>query len=86
MSLLIFFNLNVLGFPPSGVTVNAVAPGLIPTAMNAHLSADDLETFRLDTPLLRLGTPEDVADAVLYLANARFVTGQILCCDGGITI
>lgn len=71
---------------PSGVTVNAVAPGLIPTAMNAHLSADDLEAFRLDTPLLRLGTPEDVADAVLYLANARFVTGQILCCDGGITI
>ena len=71
---------------PCGVTVNAVAPGLIPTAMNAHLSHSDLEAFRSDTPLLRLGTPQDVADAVCYLANARFVTGQVLCCDGGITI
>lgn len=71
---------------PSGVTVNAVAPGLIPTAMNAHLSEEDLEAFRSETPLLRLGTPEDVADAVFYLAHARFVTGQILCCDGGYTI
>ena len=71
---------------PSDVTVNTVAPGLIQTAMNAHLSPEDLEAFRLDTPLNRLGTPEDVADAVLYLATARFVTGQVLCCDGGITI
>lgn len=71
---------------PSDVTVNAVAPGLIPTAMNAHLSADDLNAFRLKTPLQRLGTPEDVADAVFYLAHARFVTGQVLCCDGGYTV
>lgn len=71
---------------PSDVTVNAVAPGLIPTAMNAHLSHEDLETFRMDTPLNRLGTPEDVAEAVFFLANARFITGQVLCCDGGVTI
>lgn len=71
---------------PSDVTVNAVAPGLIPTRMNAHLTASDLESFRLETPLGRLGTPEDVASAVLFLAQARFVTGQVLCCDGGITI
>ena len=71
---------------PSEVTVNAVAPGLIPTAMNAHLSSEELEAFRLDTPLNRLGTPEDVAEAVFFLANARFMTGQVLCCDGGITI
>ena len=71
---------------PSDVTVNAVAPGLIPTAMNAHLSPEDLNAFRLDTPLNRLGTPEDVAEAVFFLANARFITGQVLCCDGGITI
>ncbi len=71
---------------PSDVTVNAVAPGLIPTAMNAHLSADDLDAFRLETPLQKLGTPEDVADAVFYLAHARFVTGQVLCCDGGYTV
>ena len=71
---------------PSGVTVNAVAPGLVPTAMNAHLSTEELDAFRLETPLNRLGTPEDVADAALYLAGARFVTGQVLCCDGGINI
>lgn len=71
---------------PSDVTVNAVAPGLIPTEMNAHLSPEDLNAFRLETPLNKLGTPEDVADAVFFLANARFITGQVLCCDGGITI
>lgn len=71
---------------PSDVTVNCVAPGFIPTAMNAHLSPEDVETFRMETPLNRLGTPEDVADAVYYLAQARFVTGQILCCDGGYTV
>ena len=71
---------------PSDVTVNAVAPGLVPTQMNAHLSASDLDSFRQDTPLGRLGTPEDVASAVLFLAEARFITGQVLCCDGGVTI
>ena len=71
---------------PSDVTVNAVAPGLIPTAMNAHLSKEDLAAFCSETPLNRLGTPEDIADAVFFLANARFVTGQVLCCDGGYTM
>ena len=71
---------------PSDVTVNAVAPGLIQTEMNAHLSAEDLRQFRLETPLCRLGTPQDVADAVFYLSQARFITGQVLCCDGGYTI
>ena len=71
---------------PSDVTVNAVAPGLIDTAMNAHLSEEDLAAFAAETPLQRIGTPQDVADAVFWLANARFVTGQVLCCDGGCTI
>lgn len=71
---------------PSGVTVNCVAPGFIPTAMNAHLDADAIEAFRLETPLLRLGTPQDVADCVHFLANAPFVTGQVLACDGGYTV
>lgn len=71
---------------PSDVTVNCVAPGFVPTAMNAHLSAADVEAFRLETPLNRLCTPEDVAEAVFYLAHARCVTGQVLCCDGGYTI
>ena len=71
---------------PSDVTVNAVAPGLIKTAMNAHLSSADLESFRNETPLNKLGTPEDVAEAIFFLANARFITGQVLCCDGGYTL
>lgn len=71
---------------PSGVTVNSVAPGLIRTAMNAHLTQAELDAFQSETPLNRLGTPEDVAEAVLYLASARFVTGQVLSCDGGYTI
>lgn len=71
---------------PEGITVNAIAPGLIPTQMNAHLSEDDMEAFRMETPLERLGSPEDVAEAALYLAGARFVTGQILSVDGGIVI
>lgn len=71
---------------PSGVRVNCVAPGLISTAMNAHLSESDLDAFRAEVPLNRIGTPEDVADAVLYLANARYTTGQVLLCDGGYTV
>lgn len=71
---------------PSGVRVNAVAPGFVPTGMNAHLSERDAETFREDTPLERFGTPEDVANAVSYLAQAEFVTGQVLSVDGGIVI
>lgn len=71
---------------PAGVRVNCVAPGLVPTAMNAHLSASDIEAFCAEVPLGRPGTPEEVADAVLYLAEARYTTGQVLCCDGGMTI
>ncbi len=70
---------------PSGVRVNCIAPGFICTAMNAGLSQDDVEAIRLETPLETLGTPEDVANAALFLAlgGARFVTGQVLCVDGG---
>ncbi len=71
---------------PSGVTVNCVAPGMIPTEMNAHLTPEELEAFRSETPLEKLGSPEDVACAVWYLANAPFVTGQILSVDGGMVI
>lgn len=69
----------------SGVRVNCVAPGFVGTAMNAGLSHDDVEAIRLETPLETLGTPEDVASAVFFLAlgGARFVTGQVLCVDGG---
>lgn len=71
---------------PSDVTVNCVAPGWIATNMTAHLSSEDLAAYLLDTPLGRVGTPEEVAQAIFYLAHARYVTGQVLCCDGGYTI
>lgn len=70
---------------PSGIRVNCVAPGFVPTGMNAHLGPEAVEGIREETPLLTLGMPEDVAAAVCFLAceDARFLTGQVLCCDGG---
>lgn len=73
---------------PSGITVNAICPGLIDTKMNANLSAADKKEIIAATPLNRIGTPQDVANAVEYLlsAKASFVTGQILTIDGGLTL
>ena len=71
---------------PSRIRVNAVAPGVIRTDMCAGLDADTLESLRLQTPVERLGRPEDVAKALLYLADADFVTGQVLAVNGGFVI
>ena len=71
---------------PARIRVNAVAPGLILSPMNAALSEDDLAAFRENTPLGQLISPEQVAQAVAYLADAEMVTGQILSVDGGIVI
>ena len=68
---------------PSGIRVNAVSPGMIDTEMNAHLSTEDKAVLAEDTPLGRVGSPEEVADAILYLARASFVTGQNLPVNGG---
>ena len=70
---------------PSGITVNAVAPGVIDTDMNAHLSDADKRALCDETPLCRIGTPEEVAAAILWLASdeASFVTAQVLGVDGG---
>lgn len=68
---------------PSGITANCIAPGVIASPMNAHLTADETNELIDSTPLGRTGTPEDVAAAALYLANADFVTGQVLGVDGG---
>ena len=56
------------------------------TDMCAHLDEDTLESLRQETPLLRHGTPEDVADAMAYLADAKFVTGQVLSVNGGFVV
>ena len=71
---------------PSGIRVNAVSPGLILTDMCANLTEQTLLDLQQQTPLERHGTPEDVAQAMLYLADADFVTGQVLPVNGGFVI
>lgn len=70
---------------PSGVRVNCVAPGVIRTDMLNCYTNDDLMELADQTPLNRLGTPEDVANAVLFLCSeqANFITGHVLSVNGG---
>ena len=68
---------------PSGIRVNCVAPGVICTDMCASVDPEILEGMAADAPLGRNGRPEDVAEAMEYLANAEFVTGQVLPVNGG---
>ena len=73
---------------PSGITVNAVTPGLIETAMNTNLSVEELNDFVESIPLGRMGTADEVAQAIYFLAseNADYITGQILGVNGGYVI
>ena len=71
---------------PSGIRVNCVAPGVIDTDMNAHLSKSDITALKEETPLGVIGTPSDVAGTVLYIAEAEFVTGQVISPNGGMVI
>lgn len=70
---------------PSGITVNAIAPGLIETDMNKSLSEEDKAAICEETPLMRIGMPKDVAEAALFLAShsASFVTGEVMNVSGG---
>jgi len=71
-----------------GITVNALAPGLIDTDMTKVLSGEIKEEYMRNIPLKRLGTPEDVANAVAFLASdeAGYITGQIINIDGGMVM
>ena len=73
---------------PSGITVNCIAPGIIQTDMNQALLPDVLDGLREETPLRRIGTPEDVARTILFLAgvSGSFITGQVLGVNGGFVI
>ena len=71
---------------PSGIRVNTVAPGVILTDMCAGVEPDILEEMAQEAPAGRNGTPEDVAAAMVYLADADFVTGQVIPVNGGYVI
>ena len=73
---------------PSNITVNCICPGVIDTEMNRNLTEEILEELREETPLCKIGTPEDIANAVLFLAGdtSSFITGQVLGVNGGLVI
>ncbi|MCG3197588.1 MAG: 3-alpha-hydroxycholanate dehydrogenase (NADP(+)) [bacterium] len=67
-----------------GIRINAVAPGVVPTPLYGELTGEQLQSLNHMQPLGRYGTPQDIADAVLYLVKASWVTGVILPVDGGV--
>jgi 3-oxoacyl-[acyl-carrier protein] reductase len=87
---------GIIGFTKSlarelasrNITVNAVAPGFIPTGLTDVLTDEQRQTIINNTPLGRMGTPEEIAWAVAFLAAERsgFITGQVLTVDGGLVM
>ncbi len=73
---------------PSNIRVNCIAPGVIDTDMMKSFDEDTRRELKEETPLLRLGTPKDIANAALFLADDKssFITGQILGVSGGFVI
>ena len=73
---------------PRGITANAVAPGFIETDMTHALGQEMMAQVQAQIPLQRLGRPQDVAAAVVFLASpqAAYITGQVLCVDGGLAM
>ena len=73
---------------PSGITVNAIAPGVISTEMNRNISEEIMSELKEETPIGRIGTPEDIAETALFLASpkASFITGVIISVHGGFVI
>ncbi len=75
-------------FGSRNITCNAVAPGFIETDMTAELSQELRDSVTSRSPIARLGTPEDIANAVLFLASPEsgYITGQVITVDGGLTL
>ena len=72
----------------SGIQVNCVAPGVIQTDMNSHLTVEEIDDLKEEIPLNRIGTPEDIAKTAFFLAsdNANYITGQVFGVNGGMLI
>ena len=68
---------------PTGIRVNAVAPGVIDTDMVQVLGQETLDYLAREIPLGRLGRAEEIAETVLHLVNAKYITGQVVTVDGG---
>jgi acetoacetyl-CoA reductase len=83
---------GIIGFTKSlaletaknGVTVNAICPGYILTEMTAEIPANVMEAIVSKIPMKRMGTTEEIAEAVIFLANANYVTGQCINVNGGV--
>ena len=73
---------------PSGITVNAVSPGLIETNMNSNLSVEELNDFVNEIPISRIGNADEIASAIYFLASedAEYITGQVLGINGGYVV
>ncbi|MDE6677776.1 MAG: SDR family oxidoreductase, partial [Ruminococcus sp.] len=73
---------------PSGIRVNCVSPGFIMTEMNSRFTAEELDSIKEEIPLGFFGTPEHVADSVVFLASdkAEYITGQVIAVNGGMVI
>ena len=68
---------------PSNIRVNSIAPGIIDTAMNSHLSQEDIENITSEIPLERIGDPHSISKCVEWLINDDYTTGQIISVNGG---
>ena len=71
---------------PSGIRVNCIAPGVIQTDMCANVSPETMEALAEENCVGRTGTPKDVAQAMVYLMDAEFVTGQVIAVNGGLVL
>ena len=68
---------------PSNIRVNSIAPGCIDTDMNKYLSKEDLDDIKSETPLQKIGKPEDISKCVNWLVEDEFTTGQVISINGG---
>ncbi len=73
---------------PSGIRVNCVSPGFIMTEMNSRFTVEELDSIKEEIPLGFFGTPEHVADSVVFLASdkSEYITGQVIAVNGGMVI
>ena len=68
---------------PSNIRVNSIAPGIIDTKMNKHLSSEELEEIRQEIPLEKIGNPHSISKCIQWLINDDYTTGQVIAINGG---